>query len=265
MIQASAQADSGERLSHEKDWEEIWSHGQPMLTFDPYLPFFRDLHKLLQRHLPVSESMTCLEIGCYPGTHLWYFHNFFKYAVSGIEYVESCAKRCRDLMAGINVPAQIFQGDIFDFTPPQKWDVVFSVGLIEHFIDTNPIVQRHIDMLKDNGYLVIILPNHAGLNGKILQIINRPLWSMHNKMDYAQLLKSVESTNAVEVIEGGYYSHIGFWNTDLYAYLTKKGRIPYIIGRGMGYIIERIGGYIVPNSRFLSPNIALIARKKPSL
>ena len=128
-------------------WEEHWSSGGTYVEFDPQGPSFCDLHKLFQKHLPQRPGARLLEVGCYPGRYLWYFHKYFGYSVEGMEYVKSCASRCQDLMEQRGVPANIFHADFFKFTvdnPENRWDVVASFGLIEHFSDTRDVVERHL-------------------------------------------------------------------------------------------------------------------------
>jgi len=250
-----------DRLTTQDDWRSAWGESKPLLNFDPGKPFFLDLHKLLQRTLPVNKEFRCLEIGCYPGTYLWYFNKYFQYQVSGIEYVEELAHRSRDHLRQLGIDADIHQADIFDFSPGEKWDVVFSVGLIEHFLNTEDIINQHLKLLKPGGYLVLIIPHHSGLNGKILKAVDPKIYKIHNQMDYAAMKEGLEKTRAATIIEGGYYGHLGFWNTNLYPKLREMGQVPYFMGRCLFYSIEHIAQYIIPNMPYFAPNCALIARK----
>lgn len=260
-MNATRETNTDVRLSQEEDWEKIWEEGPPMLIFDPGKPFFSDIHQLLKRHLPHDPSLRCLEVGCYPGTYLWYFHTHFGYRPSGLEYVEKFAKKCRRHMRELGLEAEIHHADLFSFEKKEEWDVVFSVGFIEHFTDTKDVVKRHVDLLKPGGYLVLIIPNHSGLNGKIFKMIDEEKYNIHNHMNYADMKQSVEATGAASIIAGGYCGHLGFWNTDLYPWLQKKGRIASFIGRIVFYSIEYLAKYTMPDTAYFSPNCILIARK----
>lgn len=39
-----------------------------------------------------------------------------------------------------------------------------SYGFIEHFDDPQPIIQRHVELVKPGGTLILEVPNHRGLN-----------------------------------------------------------------------------------------------------
>lgn len=261
LMNVETEKNTEARLSKKDDWEKIWDEGPPMLTFDPENPFFSDIHSLLKRHLPRDKSFRCLEVGCYPGTYLWYFSEYFGYQPYGLEYVEKCAEKCRNHMHDLGLNAKIYHADLFSFTPEEKWDVVFSVGFIEHFTDTRDVVRKHLDLLKPGGYLVLIIPNHSGLNGKILKAIDKEKYDIHNHMNYDDMKQSVAAAGKATIIAGGYYGHMGFWNTDLYPWLQKKGRAVHFIGRVIFKSIEYLAKYIVPDTAYLSPNCTLIARK----
>jgi 2-polyprenyl-3-methyl-5-hydroxy-6-metoxy-1,4-benzoquinol methylase len=47
----------------------------------------------------------------------------------------------------------------FGLTPREAFDVVLSGGFIEHFTDVAAIVQKHLQLLKPGGRLVVMIPN----------------------------------------------------------------------------------------------------------
>ena len=250
------------KLATKNYWSEEWGLSKPLLTFNPNLTFFKEIHKELEKHLPKDDTKTCLEIGCYPGTYMWYFNHFFKYKISGIEYLDNYIEKCRANMSSLNVDAEIIHADLFEYTAPHNgWDVVASFGFIEHFKDTELVIKKHLDMVKPGGYLVLVIPNHAGFNGKILKAIDPKRYKIHNHMSYEQMKNDLLKNRNVKILKGGYMGHIGFWNCALYDYLGKKGKLVYLAARAPLYILEKIGQYIVPNSKTFSPNSVIIAKK----
>lgn len=249
-------------LTTKEYWAEEWGNEAQKVTFDPQTPFFSDIHRLFQKILPKDKSMTCIEVGCYPGTYMWYFNQYFDYQVSGIEYVDHCIQPCEKNMQSLGIEAEIIHADLFDYKDNGKrWDVVTSFGFIEHFDDTKTVIDKHLDLLKSGGYLALVIPNHAGLGGLILKHIDPDKYKVHNLMSYEAMKKGLLDTGRAEIIEGGYYGRIGFWNTALYSKMAEKGRWAYILVRAPLYIVEHLGRYIMPNSKFFSPNSVLIARK----
>lgn len=252
------------RLSTKDHWAGSWSKQQlDTITFDPLQPSFRDLHDLFSRVLPKNRGMRFLEVGCHPGHYMWYFHHFFDYKVSGLEYVREFCDKVRKSLEGIDVPSDVICDDLFSFTPSSpevRWDVVASFGLIEHFQDTEDVIKKHLALLKNGGHLVLVIPNHQGIYGKILKLVSLEKYNAHNLMKYEDILDALKKIGNVRIVEGGYYGHIGFWATGLYSRVRAMGRLPYLFVRGPLWVLERVGR-ILPNSAFLSPNAAVIAVK----
>ena len=49
------------------------------------------------------------------------------------------------------------------------YDVVYSLGLIEHFVDRVSIVERHVRLARPGGLLILGVPNFRGLTGWFLR------------------------------------------------------------------------------------------------
>ena len=253
-----------ERLTDQDDWTSTWAHVDAgPLVFNYKDPSFVDIDSLFHRHLPSDESLRFLEIGCCPGTYLRYFHDKFGYQVSGLDYLKAGCQETRARCAADGLEADIIHADMFEFEcddqyPP--WDVVASFGLIEHFDDIMPCLNRHIDLVRPGGYLAVVLPNHAGLNGTVLRCVDKKRYKMHNLMSWKDLRNGLEATNRVEIIEGGHYNRIGFLNAGLYQKARALGKLPHFAVRAPMVLVEK-AGRLLPNTPYFSPNIAVIARR----
>ena len=224
---------------------------------------FADLHRFFSRILPKDESLKFLEIGAFPGSYMWYFNKFFGYQVSGLEYVDWCCDQAKELLRKAGVHSDIIHGDLFEYSPSledRRWDVVASFGFIEHFQNITEVIKLHLNLLKRNGYLLLVIPNHQGLYGRILKRMDYESYRTHNMMSYEDLYKALVETHQIEILEGGYYGHLGFWNCGLYSFMKVWGKLPYILVRSPLYLLEHIG-QLIPNSIRFSPNMAVIARK----
>jgi SAM-dependent methyltransferase len=72
-----------------------------------------------------------------------------------------------------------FLGDFFKPFPLGNFDAVCSFGFIEHFDDSKLVVDKHVEILKEGGHLIITVPNikarvdlrrRPGINVKILEL-----------------------------------------------------------------------------------------------
>jgi len=232
------------------------------LAFNPKRRPFRDQHALAMQWLPKSRDMTFLEIGCYPGRFMWYFNRTYGYRVSGLEYVEDLCEPTREQLARSGVEAEVIHGDLFSFAPAggRQWDVVASLGFIEHFSDVSDVVRRHVDLVKPGGYLFMSIPNHAGINGRVLKCIDPKNFATHNLMTYEDMLAAVRARASMEVLGGGYCGHLGFWNIGLYSKLAARSRLLCAGVRAALSLVE-LPARCLPDSKGLSANAAIVARK----
>lgn len=253
-----------DRLSSKEHWDQRWeSEGPQRIRFDPERPVFREIHALIQRNLPRDPAYRFLEVGSYPGTYMWYFHHYYGYQVSGLEYVEWCCERSRELLADVGVDADVIHADLFAYEPPADalWDVVGSFGFIEHFSDTAAVIERHLALVKPGGYLVLVIPNHHGINGRILRTVDPDKYETHNLMSYEDMERGVLDVGGADILEGGYLGRFGLWGTGLYARLARRPRYQYRAVRAPLWVAEHLGR-LLPNTPYLSPSAALIARKR---
>ena len=165
------------------------------------------------------------------------------------------------------VPSTIIHGDLFEDTwnpDGDRWDTVFSAGLVEHFDDSAPAIDRHLQLVAPGGHCVISIPNHSGLNGRILKTIDRPRWDIHNRMCAKTLRDAFErapSTERFELLCCKYVEHFGLWNCGVYERFRSIGRPAFLVARSLGMMAESALRW-VPNSRAFSPNILLIAKAR---
>ena len=75
---------------------------------------------------------------------------------------------------------EYIESDFFAFKSEKQYDLVFSIGFIEHFDDTADVIRRHVDLVKPGGTLFIALPNFRGLNGWVQKVFDRRNYDAHN-------------------------------------------------------------------------------------
>jgi SAM-dependent methyltransferase len=255
--------DEAHRLTSREDWVRQWDTiGPQRVGFDPCHYEFRELHALFKRHLPYDTDRRFLEIGAYPGNYIWYFHKYFGYRPFGLEYVQECCLATERHLSAEGVDATLIHADLFEYEPPpdQRWDVVASVGFVEHFSDSTPAIRRHVDLLRPGGFLVLTIPNHHGLNGRLMRLVDPQGYQRHNRMSCDELCRAVAAAGDLTVLEAGYFGRLGFRNSGLYAGIGKLPRLAYLAARAPFWALERTGRGL-PNTSLLSPQIAVIARK----
>ncbi len=82
--------------------------------------------------------------------------------------------------------------DIFDLSLDQKYDIVGSFGLIEHFMDKTSIIEQHKKYVAEDGVIIISVPTDT--------VLTRVFMEMHPELNlgYRELLKESELINILE-------------------------------------------------------------------
>lgn len=136
------------------------------------------LDTILAHVPPANFDKWAVEIGCAPGRWLVFLNREMGYCVSGYEYVEAAAAKTRENLALCGVPAaqsNVITADFLQGEAEPQYDLVVSLGFIEHFTNHEEIMSRHVDLLKPGGYLVVGIPNFSGLNRWIQGVTDRYL------------------------------------------------------------------------------------------
>ena len=113
---------------------------------------------------PAGSSL--LEIGSAPGLNLIRVCRKFGYQPWGIEYSPIGAEANRATFRREGYPeANLIEGDVFDERllreNENRFDIVYSAGLIEHFEDPRDLIARHVRLAAPGGFIVITVPNGA--------------------------------------------------------------------------------------------------------
>jgi SAM-dependent methyltransferase len=160
-----------------EEWECYWQDNAAPARFDTeFTPIF---HSALQEHLPRRSDLHAIELGCIPGSHLFYLWREFGYTISGVDYCDAVGKTRDNLVAGGASVGVVLKGDVFTVEYPCRFDVVFSAGLAEHFRDPARIVALHAELAKPGGYVVIEVPNLRWLNYLLRAPTDLPCLEQH--------------------------------------------------------------------------------------
>ncbi|MBF0532475.1 MAG: class I SAM-dependent methyltransferase [Candidatus Omnitrophica bacterium] len=108
----------------------------------------------LKTHIPRREKLTVLEIGCSSGRWLRWFEKEYGAQVYGVDLNPVQASKVDRFILGDGLNLPLLDG---------TFDIVFSLGLIEHFPDVQTrerLVAEHVRVAKQKtGVIWIGLPN----------------------------------------------------------------------------------------------------------
>ncbi len=126
-------------------------------------------------------TKSIIEIGCANSIFLPYFKKEFGMDISGLDYSKYGCEREEELLLQFKVNGKIILGDLFN--PPveliEKFDYIFSNGVIEHFENTEAAFKALSVFLKKGGIAITAIPNITGLNGQMIKLLNKQLYDIH--------------------------------------------------------------------------------------
>jgi SAM-dependent methyltransferase len=169
-------------LTDREFWEEeyIWADVHLPARPDPAFSFDRALMNAFARHAAPLVGESVLEIGCAPAKWLVHLAERYGARVQGVEYSPKGADISRANLAACGVEGTIHTADFFSFES-EPFDMVVSLGFIEHFDDTADVFARHVQLLRPEGRLIIGVPNFRGLNGLLQRLGDAPYLNLHNR------------------------------------------------------------------------------------
>lgn len=234
-------------ITDKQFWDNYWSNYR-YEKVSQKVPFEKFMPKL-------TWGKSFIEIGGFPGV---FAATFYQRGVSDVTILDFHINR--EIVSKFeeinNLPPETIQcieGDFFNFSTDKKYDVVFSSGFIEHFEDTKDVIEHHVQLLSNNGQLLILIPNFLGLNGKIQKRFDKENLDAHNlqSMEIPRLRNIMQSFDLHDVsIE--YLGKPMVWLEPKPE--NRKNRMWIKL---LSYAIK-----LFPiKGKFLSPYIAIYARK----
>lgn len=216
------------------------------------------IHDLLLKYLPKGEQYSFIEVGCAPGRILSYFHEQFGYRPFGVDYIQNL-----DVVKGLLAKhglqqAVLYNADLFDFNPQERFDVVGSFGVIEHFTEWDEAVRRIVALAKPGGYVVTTVP-YFRLGQYLLRRLLTPDALERHNLDAMDLgkLKDLHQQEGVKLLHADYFNIFGFWGNE------PKGLVRRLLFKFLIKIARFFERYPLnlPN-RLFSSHIVLIGRRR---
>lgn len=187
-------------LTEKEYWVKFWDSVIVPNKVDLTFSNDANIATILNKFLVADNKKRAFEVGCAPGKWLIYLSENYNYSVDGCEYIEAASKKTIENLKICGVTGfNIYTGDFLKMDFDTKYDVVISLGFIEHFEDTDSVCKRHADLLKKGGLLIIGVPKLTGLNYYIAKqvdkSVNDKLIPNHNlgimNLEYFERLGSI--------------------------------------------------------------------------
>ena len=196
-----------EKLTEKDYWQGRWDKVKLPMTVEPDSKnkVTRAILEVFEEYIPKGD-LSSVEIGGAPGAFTAYLNKYHGHDISIIEYTDIGCSKTEEQFKILGIEGKVYHRDFLsDLSDIPKFDVVLSLGFIEHFTDLDDILGRHVKLLNKNGVLVVGLPNFKGINEKVLSRTAPEMLSRHNleAMDVNNW-RCLEKTHGLKTLFEGY-------------------------------------------------------------
>lgn len=207
--------------------------------------------------LGIKKGRSCIEIGCYPGRYLPMV-SASGYVLNGIDMTPEVTSLLPAWLRGEGCTIGEFVHADFrlhDFN--QTYDLVYSVGFLEHFEDWESVLRKHASLVSPGGYLMISVPNFKGA------LQRWPRWYLDKENFYRHNLRAMRIREWAKVLRSlnmkvewcGYFGRYDFW-VDRMSRTRAQSLLLQFIARHKKSIAAKVG-----NHALWSPFCGIVARK----
>lgn len=188
-------------------WDEYWGTGQLRYpTYDKTRGPFRGYSLLLADCVaktrarlgtrlgtdPGNRPLSCVDCGCGEGLILRFIQEQHpEIEVWGIEYSDAVDK-ARAMGEELGLDLHLIRGDLFEICAAGTagpFDILISVGLIEHFEDPAGVMSQLAALVPPGGCVITVIPNFDGLFNFFWKVFDPANYRHHVPISQARLLE----------------------------------------------------------------------------
>jgi len=163
-------------------WDDYWRElpALPTEVGDDASPAVAAIRDVLDRFAYSPAPISVLDIGGAPGRWVAHLHRRFGHEVCVLDSSPVGIAMTRKNFELLGIPGETLQRELFDLdiSSPQ-FDLVYSLGLIEHFEDTSAAVAAHLSYVRPGGRLILGCPNLTGLSGALMRRLSPGVFDWH--------------------------------------------------------------------------------------
>jgi 2-polyprenyl-6-hydroxyphenyl methylase/3-demethylubiquinone-9 3-methyltransferase len=196
------------------------------------------------------------EVGCAPGAWLAELGRRTGLAVAGCDVAPLGVRAAERNLHLLGVPGRVLEADVFELArrSEERFDLVYSLGVVEHFDDPAEILAAHAALCAPGGRVVVGVPNLEGVSGAIFRRASPTLLRSHRVLSPADLLAAARRAG-LEPEASGYGGPLA-----AFVWLDRvKGRVSHLAGYAFAVALAALT--YPGRGRRLSGTVYLVARK----
>lgn len=173
-----------DKFTSKEYWNQYWSNLKLPLVAERASPdaITSAVLDIFDRFFSDVVGARVLEIGGAPGQFLAYGVRKFGWDAHALDYSEVGCGMTVENFKRLGLPVVVHNEDLFDTARAlPEYDIVYSLGFIEHFEDTRSVVQRHLQRVKPGGMLLLGVPHFVDVFWPVLKLVAPRTARGHNR------------------------------------------------------------------------------------
>lgn len=232
-------------LVEREEWEEYWNCFKlpaEVKKSDKNL-YRNEILKVFDSFLPQDGDLSILEVGGGSGQYLAYMWRTFHFRIHALDYSDAACKVTRENFRLLGLEGTVYQRDLLSdsLSDLPLFDIVYSLGVIEHFQDLERVIGKHLELLRPGGTLVVGAPNFLGVNRWVLNRLDPRRLAQHNlsAMDIENWRHFEQRFNLNVVFQG----YVGGFEPKILRCerRTLQNRLLHAAFRGIAVVTDNLG------------------------
>lgn len=210
-------------IATEEYWDKHWEG-----TVFEIAPKNHPIRQWIEREVPNTTTASCIEIGCYPGKFLAVFGEK-GYELNGIDSFSNVSPLSNWFKSKGYRCGYFYETDFLNFTPLIEYDMVCSFGFIEHFENWSEVLDKHLELLKTGGKIIIDVPNFNSLAYYPLYKFLEPK-IIKEHVSSGMNLETIRSALIAKGCQINYSGYIGYF---YFRFITKHDKFHQNISKAI--------------------------------
>lgn len=148
---------AGNKIEKNKQETYEWERSKHFDTYNKILGYYQSLSCIEN-----AKGASIIDLACGDGTLTVMFNKHFERVV-GVDASSTHLKKARNRLPS----CEFHECLIEDFDTDEKFDSVFMLNILEHVINPVGLLQKAACLLKDDGVLIVHVPNGNAINRKL--------------------------------------------------------------------------------------------------
>jgi SAM-dependent methyltransferase len=174
-----------------------------------------------------------------------------------VDFVEG-AGGYLETMALVDRAATLIHGDVMDVDPGRTFDVVCSVGLVEHFegAQRRRLLLRHHELVAPGGYIVVVMPCFRGAQYLYHRVFDGPDLARHALDAMTPRTFDLFGELGVETLACGHVGRLRLWVAGPRPRGGRRRRVADAVGTMIRGVVNRLP--VAPSGPGWSPYLLFV-------